>query len=242
MRALDRYRGVAVLLMISAHACDAFLAESWKRDTAWYALDILFGFVAPAFLFLSGATLAISLARSHRRPPLQNATSDIAHRNGDSDAPRVQLRRCKRLVFILLLAYWLQIPILSLRQLIWNQRPQELARLFDSNVLHVVAVGGLLCVVVDALFAPRRARVLATILATAIVIATSYVSSTATFPLLPYIAYVLAGYASIAIIVPSSARRLLQLIVAGALMIVVSITSHYLLSSMHVHSDFWHGS
>src|SRR5438067_13814661 len=62
-RFIDILRGVAIVVMIAAHASDAFLADTWKHNWAWYNANILFGFVAPGYLFFSGMTLHVALER-----------------------------------------------------------------------------------------------------------------------------------------------------------------------------------
>jgi fucose 4-O-acetylase-like acetyltransferase len=235
-RSLDLYRGVAVLLMIAAHVSDAFLGDRWRHNEIWYLLDVTFGFVAPAFLFLSGATLYLSLAK--RSPP------------------RSPLSPLPRLLWILALAYWLQIPVLSLRQLVWNHRPDELARLFDSNILHVVALSGIVLVLLAATAGLLGARIIALVLAVALIVVTPFLPSlpagtllasplhaliasqpTATFPLVPYAMYALAGFGSIGWLVRMGRGRLLLLAASG---IALAATARAV--GAFVGGDFWRGS
>jgi uncharacterized membrane protein len=61
LRALDWLRGVAVLVMVECHVFNALLAPEY-RSTAWFGvLNWLNGFVAPAFLLVSGAVMGINL-------------------------------------------------------------------------------------------------------------------------------------------------------------------------------------
>jgi uncharacterized membrane protein len=278
VRSLDLYRGVAVLLMVVAHVCDAFLADRWRDGSLWYALDITFGFVAPAFLFLSGAGVGLSLARredarAHEAQsadstslfPLEPATT-AAPPASISHPLRIRQRDkrglASRLALILALAYWLQIPVLSLRQLVWNHRPAELARMFDLNILHVVAITGLLLVGLSTTGLSARA-VRAVTLALAIITAAiapwawhSGVASdvwlplrafvgpqpAATFPLLPFAAYALLGFVAAPLVAWPTRRSLLTLIVVGIALLGGGLAIDMLASLPAPHDDFWHGS
>lgn len=248
LRFVDLYRGIAVLLMIVAHVCDAFLAGRWKQGWLWGALDITFGFVAPAFLLLSGATLGLRLARAEE----ENAAPHSSH-----------ARLGRRLAWVLALAYWLQIPLLSLRQLIWNHPPELLARLFDSNILHVVALGGLFLLGLASLtsVSQRALRTLALTLALATITATPFVWESgvaqsvwlplralaspqprATFPLLPFIAYPLFGFALTPLLLDAGRRRAVVLVSAGAALVVAGLALDAPFHALGLHDDFWRGS
>ena len=251
IRALDAYRGIAVLLMIIAHACDAFLADVHRIGTVWHAVNITFGFVAPAFLFLAGATLGLSLRRN----------ASIAHGSQDSKSPP-RSRHARRYAFILLLAYWLQIPVLSLRQLVWNQRPHELARLFDCNILHVLALGGLGLIAIDALFARDRSRrFAAAAVALALVLVAPYVlhsdvassallplrafvapQPASTFPIVPFAAYMLAGYALWPWLTRSTARHAAWLAIAASSAAGIALALDAAIGSIAPHDDYWNAS
>ncbi len=59
--ALDWLRGIAVLVMVECHVFNALLAPAY-RDSRWFAVfNWLNGFVAPAFLLVSGAVLGMNL-------------------------------------------------------------------------------------------------------------------------------------------------------------------------------------
>lgn len=120
-------RGLAVILMVIAHTTDAFLDPTFKNGDLWYGVDLLFGYVAPAFLFLSGVVLHTALEGGSERR-----------------RDRRMRRLIVRLLQLLLLGYWLQIPVLSLRRLLENPSPDLLARLFDANILQIIALSGLL--------------------------------------------------------------------------------------------------
>ncbi len=64
---LDWARGLAVLLMIEAHTSDAWTRPADRATTAFGVLRLLGGFAAPFFLWLAGAGVAMSAARTLRR-------------------------------------------------------------------------------------------------------------------------------------------------------------------------------
>jgi uncharacterized membrane protein len=253
LRWIDLLRGIAILLMIAAHVADAFLSDAFRRGPLWNGVNGLFGFVAPGFLLLSGVAVWISLSRQ----------------DGDrlaSGAAASKLGR--RSVQFLLLGYWLQIPILSLRQLVYCRRPAELARLFDANILQEIALGILSILGVAWLlrrFSGSRS-LLATIfalVALAIVAATPYVWGSgiylsvplplaaylaphppALFPLFPYLAYSLAGFALAPILVGwgSSRRGWAMALAAGLLAMIAALALDPILRPLAPFRDFWGSS
>jgi uncharacterized membrane protein len=61
--ALDWLRGIAVLVMVECHVFNAVLAPRY-REAAWFVfLNWLNGFVAPAFLMVSGGVIGINLQK-----------------------------------------------------------------------------------------------------------------------------------------------------------------------------------
>jgi len=247
LRFIDLLRGMAMLLMVGAHASDAFLADRYRGNNLWYGTDLLFGFVAPAFLFLSGMTLWIAMSR------------EWGQRSGQ--AARRLLRRA---LVILLLGYWLQIPILSLRQLIVCRRPAELARLFDCNILQVIALS-MFFVIAIAYIARSlpRTRLIALASGLAVAIATPFVWESglylalplplrfylapqppALFSLFPHAAYYLLGFTSAAafVSVERTVRGWLLLLVSGAVMIAAGLLVDPLLAGHPPFDDFWHSS
>jgi uncharacterized membrane protein len=56
---LDRLRGVAAIGMVSVHVTHAVLRDTLHDTTGFHVADVLFGLVAPAFLFCVGASFAL---------------------------------------------------------------------------------------------------------------------------------------------------------------------------------------
>ena len=64
---LDWLRGVTVLVMIEAHAFDAWTRPDEKARAAYGWLMVLGGMAAPAFLFMAGIAVALGAAAHVRR-------------------------------------------------------------------------------------------------------------------------------------------------------------------------------
>ncbi len=244
--AIDLARGVAVLLMIASHATDAFLAGQWKTSDLWHGIDLLFGYVAPGFAFLAGMALWQGLG---------------GHRQTDGETER---RYAWRYLRILLLGYWLQIPILSLRQLLWVQRPDELARMFDANILQVIAIAGMLVLGAARIMgSAERARLPLLLLAVAGIIATPYLWRSdlsillplplraylsphppSTFPLLPYGAYLLLGFVMARPLAEPGRRRGARMVMPllGCACMAAGLVLDIPLASHPPHDDFWGSS
>lgn len=249
LHAIDLARGLAVVAMIGAHTTDAFLADAWKEGTVWNNIAPVFGFVAPAFAFLSGVTLWPALLR--RRDAL--ATMAPAARS-----------LILRLLVILFLGYWLQLPNLSLRQLLSHPTPEELHRLFDANILQVIAIAGLLIVALaSALRSPERARIAALILGAATLAATPYIWSSdlhlhlplpirfyfapqppATFGFFPVLGYAMLGFVAAGWLMRStrSIKESTGVLLVGAALVAFGLLIDPLLSGFPPHDQFWGSS
>lgn len=242
LHSIDLARGIAVVLMIATHTTDAFLSDLWKSNEIWYKANILFGFVAPAFVFLGGLTLWPALLRRAENHQGQGAI-------------------VRRYLLILLLGYWLQTPVLSLRQLIYNQRPHELARMFDANVLQVIAISGLLLLSVTAILrSPAWTRIIALVLGMAAVIIAPFLWNSglhhslplviryylapqphATFPLIPYFAYFAFGFAAAPLLINAGKKPVhcIAWMCAGILLVAVAFIFDPLLTAIPPHNEFW---
>lgn len=190
---LDIARGLAVIMMIAAHASDAFLSEQWKSGVVWNICSISFGFVAPAFLFLTGVVLVLAYAQRRR----------VEKKYWERSLEW-------RMTRLALLGFWLQIPVMSLQRLVTEGRPDDLGRLFDVNILQVIGLTGLAILVLTRLSGGiRNATPALWVLAAMIAAATPYlwslsldiglplapwVAPSSTFPLFPYGFYPLAGF------------------------------------------------
>jgi len=64
---IDWMRGLAILIMIEAHALDAWTRPSDRETLAFRISVVLAGFAAPMFLFLAGASVALAAGANERK-------------------------------------------------------------------------------------------------------------------------------------------------------------------------------
>lgn len=247
LRWLDFFRGIAVIGMIATHVAGALLANEWKQGEVWNNLNISFGFVAPAFLLCSGVALWVAMQRR------------VSQQGQFGKGGGKLLRRAGT---ILLLGYWLQIPVLSLRQLIWRHDPNELSRLFDSNILHVIGVamiGLIICVRLSQSLPFTRG--IAAVLAVGIIITTPYVWASniyqslwlpfkayaapqpiASFSLFPHAAYLLIGFAIAPLLIVHSRQRFILPLFFALFSVSVALLLDVWLGVIPPHNNYWYGS
>jgi uncharacterized membrane protein len=179
------------LVMVQGHVFDTLLAPAVVADPLYRFQQIFHGSTAPGFLFASGFVAGLP------RAPLSFKAS---------------LRRARRLLFVLGVGYFLNLPSLSLWKLLLEATPEQRAAGLACNALHVIAVSQLAVLVLQWLFG-RRWVGAAGLMALLVLAASpfvwasgvsqklplplgAYVDSAAAlsqFPIFPYSAFVLAG-------------------------------------------------
>lgn len=123
--ALDVFRFFAVLMMVQGHVFTWLLDDPTKAEW-WYPHHSAFhGFTAPMFLFGAGLAFGYTTFRKWD-----------AHTEGGVAA----LKRYKRYAWLLVLGYGLQLPTLSISQLLAIDDPARLGELFSVNVLQHIGV------------------------------------------------------------------------------------------------------
>jgi hypothetical protein len=177
------------LVMVQGHVFDLLLAPAVRR-TSLYELQLLFhGSTAPGFLFASGFVAGLP------RAPLST---------------RAALRRARRLLFVLAVGYWLQLPYFSLGKTLEGSAAEK-AALLACHALQLIAVVQLFVLALQLVF-PRRWTVVTGALAALVIVAGPFVRESglsaplpvvlapylddrtgSTFPLFPYATFVLAG-------------------------------------------------
>ena len=187
---IDAFRGLMALAMVQGHVMDVLLTPE-ALTGHWYVFQQMFhGSTAPGFLFASGFVAGLP------RAPL---------------SLRASLRRARRLLFVLVVGYFLHLPFISLWKTLAAATPAERAALFACDALQVIAVTQLFVLVLQWAAGRRFTRV-AGALAAAIVAATPFVWGSAwsaslpewlrpyfdaapgsRFPVFNYAAFVLAG-------------------------------------------------
>lgn len=184
---LDFYRGLAVLVMIETHVANTFLAtENWPAE--WRVnLNYVNGLVAPAFLFIAGYAHGLGLRRKR--------------------AVRAHIRpRLARLAGIAAIGYAMHFPVTELMAGHWAEAWRVGSRM---DVLACLAVAIAALVLVErACGSWVKAGVAAALVAVVLVapravewtagpgalVAVLNQSTGSLFPLLPWAAFVFAGF------------------------------------------------
>src|SRR5213593_2122775 len=116
---IDAFRGLMALVMVQGHVCDALLTPA-ARAEPWYVFQTMFhGSTAPGFLFASGFVAGLP------RAPL---------------SLRASLRRARRLLFVLGVGYFLQLPYFSLWKTTLEATPAQKAAFLSCDALQLIAV------------------------------------------------------------------------------------------------------
>ncbi|MGA9365254.1 MAG: heparan-alpha-glucosaminide N-acetyltransferase domain-containing protein [Bacteroidota bacterium] len=249
---VDLLRAWAVILMIEGHILNSLLRPDLKETTVFNVIHFLNGIVAPAFLFMAGFTFAVASQRKwddylHLRKPL--------------------FRQAGRLGFILILAYVLHLPYFSLRRTIQEATPQDLASLFQVDVLHTIAISLLILLLI--LIIVRREKWLrysAFVLTVIVVFSTPVVwdydftkvfplpiadyfnaKQLSLFPLFPWAGFVFCGTLASQYFLSAQQRgeerRIIRgFFVTGAVVVLVGYLSDKLPIQVYWTYDFWHTS
>jgi uncharacterized membrane protein len=222
------------LVMVQGHLCDSLLAPEVQVQS-WYVFQRMFhGSTAPGFLFASGFVAGLP------RAPL---------------SLRASLRRARRLLFVLGVGYFLQLPWFSLWKTLNEATPRQRDILFACDALQVIAVTQLFVILLQWVTGTRWTQVAA--LLALVVVATTpavwasdlvaglpeplapYLDRTtgSRYPIFPYSAFVLAGTLAGATLgrVDPKTRRRRALVAGGALISVGAGLAVVLAGRM----DFW---
>ena len=127
---IDVMRGIAVLWMIETHVVDALLLTKYKAGLFYDYLNISNGMVSVAFLFCAGAGFWLA-----------------TQRKGDEYRqfkPSFWLY-LRRLGFILMMGYWLHMPVLSFAKLM-NLTYTDFIKFMQCDILQVIVISSLLAV------------------------------------------------------------------------------------------------
>ncbi len=220
---LDAFRGLMALAMVQGHVMDTLLTRAALAEPWYMAQQMLHGSTAPGFLFASGFVVGLP------RAPL---------------SLRAGLRRARRLGFVLLVGYYLQLPYFSLWKTLGASTVAQRAAFFACDALQVIAATQLFVLLLQWV-AGRRWTRWAGVLSLLIVAATPFVwasgvasrlpeplapwidqATGSQFPVFPFSAFVLAGTLAGALLghAPAPRRHALEvrggalLIAAGAVM------------------------
>jgi uncharacterized membrane protein len=118
LHALDWLRGIAVLVMAECHVFNALLAPEY-RSASWFSvLNWLNGFVAPAFLLVSGGVMGMNLQRGWEKGTA---------------------RRWRRVGQIFVVAYLLHLPTPLLWQYFGPRGPHLIELWTKMDILQCIA-------------------------------------------------------------------------------------------------------
>jgi hypothetical protein len=233
---LDAFRGVMALVMVQGHLFTRLLTPEAQADPVYQFQVAFHGSTAPGFLFASGFVAGL---------PFRSLDRHTA------------LRRGRRLLFVLGVGYFLQLPFFSLWK-IWNEASQaQLAELYACDALQAIAVTQLFVMLLQALLG-RRWFWAAGACAVAVIAASPWVwdsglagrlhpalgayldrSAGSAFPLFPFAAFVLAGNVAGAAIgrrPPPERKR--RAVLGGVVLLALALVLGLFL---HDHIDFWAG-
>jgi uncharacterized membrane protein len=243
---IDWARGIAVLLMIEAHATDAWTRPDDKKSIGYAVATILGGFAAPLFLWLAGLGVALAISRAADRTGSRAQAVEAASRRGLE-------------IFLLAFLFRLQAFIVS--------PPSTPLKLFRVDILNVMGPAMFAAAILWMAATGTKSRVAVyTAAATAFAMATPIVRSAAavdrlpiwfqwylrpageftTFTLLPWAGFVFAGAAVGALLAEvrdeTIERRLhFGLASAGVLLIAGGFLAAAQ-PSIYAHASFWTSS
>jgi uncharacterized membrane protein len=191
---LDALRGISVLWMIETHVVNVFLRPELHATTWFHALNLSNGFVAPTFIFCAGSGLWIATDRK----------GEAYKKYG-----REFWGYLRRLSFILFWAYTLHVPFYSMERMLMGSSTDVIPWL-QSDVLHVIVYASLATLTMFLLSPSQRVTErIAAVTSLAIMFGTVFVwnavghlplalslpiTAASPFPLVPWSAYLFAGY------------------------------------------------
>lgn len=243
---IDWARGLAVLLMIEAHAFDAWTRAADRDTLAFRDATILGGFAAPLFLWLAGLSIPLAVSRAMARGSSRTAAAEAVCRRGIE-------------IFVLAFLFRLQAFVAS--------PGSPLVTIFKVDILNVmgpaIAIAALLC----ALRLPSTGLVIVYgVAATAVAMATPVIrlagaidalpvwlqwyarpaGEYTTFTAFPWIGFVFAGAAAGVLVDRSGSGRrestmLAGIGVAGAVVLAIGALAS-MRPSIYAQSYFWTSS
>lgn len=141
---LDVMRGFAVIVMVMGHSIDAVLSRE-LRATDWFRFyDTFRGFTAPMFLFVSGFAYAVATLK--RWDDFRTFSAPL-------------FKRLRRIGLLFLIGYALHFPYFSFGRIVHEAKADQLAQMFQADILHCVAASLLILHLLIFLTPSRRAFV-----------------------------------------------------------------------------------
>lgn len=125
---IDVLRGIACVWMIETHVVNACLSYHYRGGWLFNVLNTTNGYVSVTFIFCAGA--GFWLAATRKAEEYKQFQPSLWH-------------YVRRLGFILLVAYWLHIPELSLQKFLISP-PERQNILWICDVLHAISIASFL--------------------------------------------------------------------------------------------------
>ncbi|NLE49513.1 MAG: DUF1624 domain-containing protein [Sandaracinaceae bacterium] len=139
--ALDLLRFLAVLLMVQGHVFREVLTQDVRGETWFRWHEYIHGFTAPIFLFASGLAFGLTTFRGWDKHLSWGETLR---------------KRFERYFLLLVIAYWVQLPQLSLGSVLASS-DARMARILKVDALHNIGITLLVAeLLVITLRKPRR--------------------------------------------------------------------------------------
>ena len=153
VEALDLFRFLVLFFMIQGHLFRAYLLPS-LRQMEWYNVhEVFHGFVAPGFLFSAGFTAFLSF---------HNKRYNYIHLD------RAFFKRLRRILFVIVIGYWIHLPFFSLRKTLMFVRTGQADDFLRVDILQCIGVGLLIFTLLAVLLKNERIVVLVSGLAGAL--------------------------------------------------------------------------
>lgn len=174
---LDIMRGVAVVVMVMGHTIDAVLARELRSSHLFSLYDAFRGFTAPTFLFVSGFAYAVA---THKRW------------NDFRTIGKPLVKRLQRIALLFLIGYALHFPFFSFARIVHEAKAEQLAQMFQVDILHCVGASLLLLHALILLRASQKTFVRALVALTATMVLASPIVWSIDFA--PIVSSVLSPY------------------------------------------------
>jgi uncharacterized membrane protein len=153
VEAVDLFRFLVLFFMIQGHLFRTYLLPS-IRQAHWYLVhEALHGLVAPGFLFSAGFAAFLSF---------HNKRQNYIHMD------RAFLKRLRRILFVIVIGYWIHLPFFSLGKTLRQISLGQAGEFFKVDILQCIGVGLLLFTIFAIVLKNEKVVVLFSVLAGAL--------------------------------------------------------------------------
>jgi hypothetical protein len=153
VEAVDLFRFLVLFFMIQGHLFRTYLLPAIRMEY-WYKIhEVLHGMVAPGFLFSSGFAAFLSF---------HNKRQNYIHLD------RAFFKRLRRILFVIVIGYWIHLPFFSLRKTLLQISHGQAGELFKVDILQCIGVGLLLFTIIAVVMKNEKIVALFSLLAGAL--------------------------------------------------------------------------